>query len=412
MFNRIKSGAIINFIFKIKICMALLCITSCTSIVKNFLGNKIIDSNYNPNPQSELFFVEIPYKIEDGFITLKLKINNSELEYNFIFDTGAVSHVSERVFKELNISNTSPTERKDANGVISNGLTFKTDIKLQGLQINNIRFNTTNSDIFNKDCKYKFDGIIGSNILKQGFFYFNASSRKLIITNQKNKLPINKLQNTLKLKRKMGQPYISVKGNRNEWLLLDTGYANGSIMIGENSKLIKTNEKAIKQIHYPLIGMSSEQTKLVSYYKQKIELGNLTTLMRVLKFNDNNNQLIGSKIIQDNDVIFDVPNKKLYITSFIQNPINDSISNINFKYNNNRVTINVLTKNSTIQKKGIFVNDTVVKINNKTLEKIKDECEFDDFRLKNILNVYPLEIEIKRNNKTIMHSITKKELYE
>jgi predicted metalloprotease with PDZ domain len=211
----------------------------------------------------------------------------------------------------------------------------------------------------------------------------------------------------------MGQPYIYMKGNRNEWLLFDSGYANGNIMINNKSKLIKHQQKPIKQIYYPLKAMVSEEIKLGSFFNQKIQLGNFTSIMQIVKYEKGNNNLIGNQLIQNNDVIIDVLNNKFYITPFQKQTANESISNINFVYKNNAIVVSKLTKNSSLQKMGININDTIVSINNKSLEGIKTACDFDQFTSQMGINKQnDIKIEIKKNNKIEKYSISQKQLYE
>ena len=397
---------------KITVLIILLSLSSCVSIVRSLIGNQIIDHNYEPLGQSSPFYVAIPYVIEDGFITIKARLNNSIKDYNFIFDTGATTIISDSLTQELKLEYGETSVTKDVNGSNVNGMTYRINLSIRELEIKNIRVNSSALDLFEKKCNHKFDGIMGANVLKQGYYYFDAATRMLIITNQKDKLPIDKLQNGVSLKRKMGQPYIYVKGYRNEWLLFDSGYGNGSIMIDEKSKLISHSTKPIKEKYIPQKGMASEQIKLTSFYNQKIRLGNLNNTMVVVKHDKRGNNLIGNQIIQNNDVIIDVLHKKFYVTSFYKSAILDSISNLNFRFKDGVVIIGALTKNSTIEKMGITINDTVVKINNKTLEGINNECDFEVFKKEYLYIRNQFSLEIKKNNKIETFIIFKKTLYE
>jgi hypothetical protein len=71
-----------------------------------------------------------------------------------------------------------------------------------------------------------------------------------------------------------------------------------------------------------------------------------------------------------------------------------------------------LSKGGALEDKGITMNDTVYKINNISIEEIKDECELEDFKKKYINNIFPLIIEINKNNKFQKFTISKKEFYE
>jgi hypothetical protein len=81
----------------------LLGLLSCSTVVRNVFGNQLIDSHYAPKKQINTFYTEIPYKIEKGRIMIKAKINNSEKEYNFMFDTGAITIISDVLVPELGL---------------------------------------------------------------------------------------------------------------------------------------------------------------------------------------------------------------------------------------------------------------------------------------------------------------------
>ena len=64
---------------------------------------------------------------------------------------------------------------------------------------------------------------------------------------------------------------------------------------------------------------------------------------------------------------------------------------------------------------GININDTIVSINNKSLEGITNACDFDQFISQiaiNKQNEIKIEIKIKKNNKIEKYTISKKQLYE
>ena len=145
-------------------------LTSCVTIVKGLYGNQIMDSNFNPLPQEQIFFVEVPYVLQDGLVVIKTFVNDSKKEYRFVFDTGADTVISEDLLSELNISNASESVALDAHGQYSKGSTFRTDLMIDSLRVRNIRVSSTNSNLFNQKCDNKLDGIVGWNILKKGYF--------------------------------------------------------------------------------------------------------------------------------------------------------------------------------------------------------------------------------------------------
>lgn len=401
--------------FKIILLLVILIsLSSCSSIITNIFGNKLIDMKYAPNLQKNFFYTELPYKIENGWITFTAKINNSEKYYNFIFDTGATTMISEKLISELKLENGITSVSKDINGYEISGFSFLTNLTIGELNIDNIRIRSTESDIFSEKCNRKIDGIIGANVLNQGYFYFNYVDKKLIITNELSKLSIDKLKNPIKLKRFMGQPYIKVKGNKKQWLLLDTGYSDGDIILNSNSKILCKSDIPIKSKETYLKGIKEEKKINYSIYNKKIIIGKIENLIQIIQFNKNNKNgnIIGNNIIQKSDVIIDTKHKKLYVNNLNLPKFNDSVSNISFKYKKNVVIVYSLAINSEIQKMGIKLGDTITKINNQSLLNLKSECEFEDFKNKNIRKNSELNIVFKRNNETVNKLFSLKTLYE
>lgn len=387
---------------------------SCVPTFRHLIGNKLIDHNYNPKPQKNNFYLELPYEVQFGWIILKAKVNNSEKEYNFIFDTGALSMISEHLIPEVGLKDGTTMVSLDVNENKIFGLTFLTDMQIGQLKLSNVRIDATKSEVFSRRCDLQIDGIIGSNILNQGFFYFNPLENKLVITNQKALLPKSDFSKPIRIKRFMGQPYIKIKGYRSEWLKLDTGNADGDIFINENSKIIDNKkDKLLKQKTYTIKGLSSDVIKTVSFYNRMIKIGDLEFMTPIKQFSRKEGKgNIGNNLVLLNKVIIDIPNNKLYLKPIKPIKIKETISNINFIYKGNNILIGALTKNSKIEKMGLKVNDTIDKLNNYRVNEIKDECQFSDFINKNKNNFFPLHLEVKKANTVEKYFISKQDYYE
>lgn len=364
---------------KIKTILILLCtMTSCVSIIQNTIGNQLIDSKYEPNEQKNAFYTEVPYTIINGFIVIKAKINKSEKEYNFIFDTGACTLFSEDLINDFGLKNGITIVNRDANGSDVVGKSFISTLTIGSLNINNLRINTTSTDFFEtKGCGEKIDGIIGFNILKQGYYYFNAPNRKLIVTNQIEKLPKENLANPQRIKRKMAKIYIPVVGYKKEWLLIDSGYADGDILINKSSKLINPKRKPIKEFEYPLGSIVSEKLTTFSYYEDIITICNFKLLTSIQKINTEKfSNRIGSKFISNNNVILDVKNKRIFTTILKKKSTVDTIRNIRFIYKKGILRVAGVVFGSKISAQLIKTNDTIIKINDTEMSIFKNECDF------------------------------------
>jgi hypothetical protein len=185
------------------------------------------------------------------------------------------------------------------------------------------------------------------------------------------------------------------------------------LLVNENSKIVSRKDKQLKQKKMSFKGLFSEEIKTVSYYEREVFIGQNAFLNTIEQYSNKNcNGYIGSKIIEDNDIVIDVPNKRFYLLKVYDTKIDNNIANINFRFKKDKVIIGALSKGGALEDKGITMNDTVYKINNISIEEIKDECELEDFKKKYINNIFPLIIEINKNNKFQKFTISKKEFYE
>jgi hypothetical protein len=381
-------------------------LTSCVPLIKGVFGNKIMDSNYNPLPQEQNYFVEVPYIMQDGQIVIKVRINNSEKEYNFFFDTGADTVISEELLSELNISNLEESVALDAHGHYSTGSTFRADLSLDSLFLRNIRISSAKSELFKQKCNDKRDGIIGWNVLKQGYFYFNPVKKTLIITNDKAKLPKLVFENKIQLKRKMARPYIKIKGKRSIWVLLDTGYADGYISTNRDSGFLDNNLIVTKNKSVLVSSLNSAKQMDREYYLHKTTFGKISKLQQIV-VSDLKGSRIGNKILQDNHVIIDVTHNSLYVSPVSKEDDKFEISNIGFTFKDRNVFVASLVNNSVFGRAGIQMNDTIIRLNEFKVSDLKDYCEYNEVfnKLK-----FPLTIILKNND--IKITCTREQYYE
>ena len=383
-------------------------LTSCVTIVKGLYGNQIMDSNFNPLPQEQIFFVEVPYVLQDGLVVIKTFVNDSKKEYRFVFDTGADTVISEDLLSELNISNASESVALDAHGQYSKGSTFRTDLMIDSLRVRNIRVSSTNSNLFNQKCDNKLDGIVGWNILKQGYFYFNPINKTLTITNDKAKISSIMFQNSIHLKRKMAKPYIKIKGKRNFWILLDTGYSDGYISTHRSSGLLDRKLNVIKNKQQMKASLNSKKIWNVDYFEQKVHFGNFSKFQQVA-VSDAKTSRIGNKLLQENHLIIDVASSKLYLTPIPKESEKVEISNIGFSYDNGNVVVASMVNQSVFGIAGLQMNDTIIKFNEHRVDNLKDYCEFKELftKLK-----FPLTIVFKNGTKQSEITTTREEYYD
>lgn len=386
---------------------------SCKTVTLKMFGNTLTDKMYNPEKPKELFYTEIPYTIEDGFITLKVGFNNSDKKYNLIFDTGSNSYVSEMFLKELEIKElTNHNGGKDVHNQDINGDTFKTNINLNGLIVKNIRFISIKSVIFEDSCGVKLDGILGKNVLNLGLFYFDANRKILIITNQIDKLPNTAFNNPITLKRYVGQLYFNTKiENKKIKLKLDTGYSDGLILINKNTFSLNNSNK-IKYKNILVSGLSSTFISEQQHFEKKVKIG-INNYNMPITTTDMNVNVIGNQIIQNNNVLIDVNNKKMYINAIESLNYKKEVNNIDFSYLGDKFIISGLSNNPNIINKGIQIKDTLIILNNKSLNEFENYCEAKEY-IKTQLKKekFPLLLEIKSKDSIKKITITASDYFD
>lgn len=175
------------------------------------------------------YFTTISYNEIKGKIIMQAELNGKT--YNFIFDTGAPTAISQRIVDELHLGTIGTIEMRDQSA--------KTDsvkvVNIERLKLGDVTFKNTPAIII-KDMQFfecfNIDGLIGSNILGNSVLQISSQDKTLTITDRPRKLNLKK-KNSIEMTTNPIQstPYISayyLNGNlsANERILVDTGMAN------------------------------------------------------------------------------------------------------------------------------------------------------------------------------------------
>jgi predicted aspartyl protease len=124
---------------------------------------------------------EVPFEFFGSNMLIKAKINNSEKEYTFIFDTGASTVVSKKVADQLSdLEQSQEIKNRDAANVTQ----MAKVTRLKALQVGNIAVENCAAVIFDfnelESYGLKVDGILGHNFLK--FLLVKIDYNKKVLT--------------------------------------------------------------------------------------------------------------------------------------------------------------------------------------------------------------------------------------
>ena len=125
------------------------------------------------------------FEVVGKLILLKVKINGGDKEYDFIFDTGAVTAIDKKLAKELNLVPISKVEAKDASNTTDTVKVFKLDhIQLGDILEKDIGVVAIDLDFVNKMLDRHIDGIIGNNFFKFFKITINYQDHTLALSNK------------------------------------------------------------------------------------------------------------------------------------------------------------------------------------------------------------------------------------
>ena len=135
----------------------------------------------------ENFKVTLPFEIKDGFIIVKVEIENKN--YNFILDTGTPTLVSKKLAETLNLKVTDSVKASDVfNKKQSNEYS-----RIEKIRIGTIDFVGTVALIndFNSIPMWSsldIDGFFGSNLMQHAIWDIDFNQNQITITDNESKL--------------------------------------------------------------------------------------------------------------------------------------------------------------------------------------------------------------------------------
>ena len=274
---------------------------------------KIIQKNY---------FEEVDFEILYGKIIVPVTIDDKT--YRFILDTGAPNLISEKVAKEVNLTNVQVISVKDANNSVEN-LSIGTvgSIKVGNIhsEQNTVLISAINEHPLLK-C-YSIDGLLASNFFKNSILKISLTQKKLWITDKVKKLNLSVSPSKLKLVGNQLAPFIKVNflNNENlegtEELMIDTGMdgfyeiSNRSFAEFKDADFFTILSTASGTGSVGLFGAGNENEQYLlqtDYFKiNQTQFSNLIT-----NTTEDQNSRIGIGVLEYGDMTLDFKNKKFY----------------------------------------------------------------------------------------------------
>lgn len=367
-----------------------------------YLINKLKSALTGCRIETEQFMETVDFELVDNWIIINVKVEGNEKEYPFFFDTGATTIVSDSLLRDLNKNNYklfSSNDKKDTTNAFHNKLYI-----LNGLSLGKVKFkdigamNLDNNHWEMLNCVSPY-GIIGCNIIENACFQIDYINKKITITDQVEKLPNYKDIKWLNYRTdKQETPIINavLEDNTSIDLFFDTGSSGGitlySPSIFDNKCKQLDSKDIVKFTSIPNLYIRGEKPtpyKSIKYKPSNFTFfgDNIPQYFEITVSNTpekNFTGIAGNSFLKHFNITLDYKNKRVgYVFQEQIDIIEDKSFGFSYFVRNNKLYINSISENSTLEKNGIAVGDEIVSINSHVISQLPQSefCEIftDEF---------------------------------
>ncbi|MES2375806.1 MAG: retropepsin-like aspartic protease [Bacteroidota bacterium] len=284
-----------------------------------FAGNTYGQGKINLNqggPTAKNYSSAIPYQMVNGKILVDVELAGAK--HKFIFDTGAPMWISTALASQLKVKILGKASTNDISGK-NDSVSFS---KIDGLKLGDVTFSgipcVVNTPNF-IDC-LGAEGLIGSNMLRNSIVGLETTKHLLIITDQPEKLFLNKQQAAPMLVDSMqSSPQFTISLNGLTGTIpFDTGMSNFMNLKEEWVKVLQDKKTAFETIDkgfgFNVIGafglQAEEEKYLLKFPFVQIGLARFEHLYtETIKLGT---PVIGTKLLDYGNIVLDYINKQYY----------------------------------------------------------------------------------------------------
>ncbi|MBD0402893.1 retropepsin-like aspartic protease [Flammeovirga sp. EKP202] len=363
--------------------------------------------------------ITIPFETRMGLIIIKVMINGKK--YDFLVDTGAMNVISIEMAEEYQFKKKHKISASDSQNNKQNAFFYE----IPELFIENFSFKNTNCialDIYDEKLNFSclgVDGIIGSNLMKEGIWQIDYQKEEITIYKNNTPLDLSAYDSIRFSSDDQFNPIVPINiHGATSTLKVDTG-SNGYLRLNGKymeSVLKKDSLEFITSqygsITSGIFGKGKNQTK--KFYKaDSLLLGDYLCQDFIIGFQEKGSHLLGNRFFANYNLVINWQKKMLYIK-----PVDEIILHsdkrfplsIDRKEDLKTYYIRSIFNNYQDQHGNITVGDTVISINQIPTTNFTSDsyCEFLQIQE----NSNRLDFEFIHNNDTLSHTIFSEEQYQ
>lgn len=338
---------------------------SCTTFkaIKMVNGGEVV-----PNSHSESV---VPFALEGHPILIKARLNNSQKEYVFIFDTGALTIIRQEVAKELNLAKGIEIEGNDSAGK-SKSIDL---VKLEKVIVGNMEVRDCAAGVtdFSGMFAPRIAGILGSNFFRHFKVTIDYRKKEIILSQEKKQTTVQTNASIIPFEAdmKMGfAPVIEcvVDGKIEGTAIVDTGFPGivslPLAMIKKTNSFKAGNAIASKgSMTFGLFGGKDKDygVRIDAFKVGDIKLKNIPSSSNSLKAG---HILLGNKFLENFLVTLNYPMKEMILTPY-GTPFETNIPTYGLALakERNKTIVSGIWDNSSASSSGINLGDEVEKVN-------------------------------------------------
>lgn len=327
------------------------------------------------------FYTAVPYDWQQNLPIITVEIEGKP--YRFFFDTGGYTVLSEQLIEQLTTTRKiSYIDVKDGNQQTNRIYTYE----LEELRIGNIPFqNVGFAKIGFTESEWLqclgVDGTLGPNIMKQCLWLFESDKQQIILTDQRERLPIDRPGTSVAIKtNNINKPLLSFSfTNYSGTLTFDTGF-NGYLQLREaaDNAVFNSHVKIEKQGQVINAGHSQKRRTTTLIRLDSINISGLNLYQPIVHLDsEGSSSLLGSEIFKTHQVLFDLANDELV---FLPRKSPEKLPSYNtfgfsFSFKNGQITVGHVYVPSAAHTAGLLPGEDILSIDANSY-RFSDFCDF------------------------------------
>lgn len=336
---------------------------------------------------------------------VKVSINGKS--YNFLFDSGAPTVISNAIYTELNLEKEHTSKVKDSQKNKQEQIfTTLPEMTVDHIIFKNIGVIVMELNGSELGC-FKIDGILGANQMAKLFWRVNYSENLLEATKDLANFKVDDYETIVPFDpQPQKTPIIETKIlDKNIKLTFDTGFT-GRIKILDNDYDPKKIKKSVETYGINSVGAFGAGKPVSGFIFKIPELGFGNKSFGNEMIMTGNSRLIGNDFFKDFTFVMDWQNKKIYMKKIKNNPPTLESFGFGYRFIDAKPVVAFVFK-----EKGTYleIGDSILSINDVDLEHLNNEsaCHYMMNRVEK--DYKTIGIRIKRAGKVMDLRLDKKE---